>query len=169
VARIESEKRINSNKTNKESTIVGMTKDKIMDGDDKQSLTDRLLRIRLVKAFVIGVCLTFVSLVIIGFNLSTNSGIQINDNINRYFDTCVGEAFTSSTPRISVDERGFPLSYVQTSRVPICENGRAIKTVSSTHYEIGAFFANILFWSAVVLVLMRTYIRRKAIKVTRSA
>jgi len=136
----------------------------------KQSATDRIIKSRLVKSFVFGFVITATSLVIVGFNLSTNSGIKINDSINRYFDTCVGTAFVDSTPRIRTDERGFPLSYVQTNHVPFCENNRAeIKRVSSTHFEIGAFFANILFWACVVFVIFRTYKKRKNIKITKSA
>jgi len=140
------------------------------DLSEKNSMVDRIAKSRLVKSFIFGLVITTCSLIIVGFNLSTNSGIKVNDNINRYFDTCVGMAFVESTPRIHTDERGFPLSYVQTNHVPICENNRAeIKRVSSTHFEVGAFFANVLFWACVVFVIFRTYKRRKNIKITKSA
>lgn len=144
-----------------------------LDTDKKDKLHEKLIRSRLVKSVISGIILTFVSLIIIGFNLSTNSGIKINDDINRYFDTCVGEFFTSTTPLIDVDERGFPLSYVQTTNIPICNDrgqaGSEVQWTSYTSFEFGAFIANVLFWTCITFVLLRTYIKRKHIKVTRSA
>lgn len=137
--------------------------------DDNQKFSDKLIKSRVVKSVIAGFVITLVSLIIVGFNLSTNSGIKINDDVNRYFDTCVGEAFVSSTPQIRTDERGFPLAYVQTSHVPVCEQGVELKRNSSTYVEFGAFFANVLFWTCVTFLIMRSYIRRKHIKITRSA
>lgn len=133
------------------------------------SIASRLLNSRVIKSIIAGFVITFITLIVSGFNLSTNSGIPINDDINRYFDTCVGQAFISTTPRIRTDERGFPLSYVQTSHVPICDNNVEIKRSSSTYFEAGAFFANVLFWSCTTFLVLRSYVRRRHLKVTRSA
>jgi hypothetical protein len=117
---------------------------------------------RIVRSFANGVIVTVTSLIILGFNLSTAGDIQINDDVNRYFDTCVGEGFIDSTPLIRVDERGFPLAYVQTSHVPVCENtGVELKRNSSTAIDLGALGANILFWTCVTFVLLRRYGRMR--------
>lgn len=146
-----------------------MSKEDSAQSEEKQKMSDRMLKSRLVKSLISGVVITLVSLIIAGFNLSTNSGIKINDDVNRYFDTCVGEALTSSTPRIRTEERGFPLAYVQTSHVPICEQGVEIKRVSSRYVEFGAFVANVLFWTCVSFIVLRSYVRRKHIKINRAA
>jgi hypothetical protein len=118
---------------------------------------------RIVRSFAAGLLVTALSLIIIGFNLSTAGGIKINDDVNRYFDTCVGEGFIDSTPRIRTDERGFPLAYVQTSHVPVCENtGVELKRSSITTMDFGALGANILFWTCLTFVILRKYIRRNA-------
>jgi hypothetical protein len=117
---------------------------------------------RIVRSFVAGLLLTALSLIIIGFNLSTAGGIKINDDVNRYFDTCVGEGFVDNTPRIRTDERGFPLAYVQTSYVPVCENtGVELKRSNTTSVDFGALGANILFWTCLTFVILRKYTRRK--------
>jgi hypothetical protein len=118
---------------------------------------------RIVRSFAAGLLVTALSLIIIGFNLSTAGGIKINDDVNRYFDTCVGEGFIDSTPRIRTDERGFPLAYVQTSHVPVCENtGVELKRSSITTMDFGALGANILFWTCLTFVILRKYTRRNA-------
>lgn len=125
---------------------------------------------RIVRSFVAGVLLTLLSLVVLGFNLSTAGGIKINDDVNRYFDTCVGQGFIDSTPRINTDERGFPLAYVQTSHVPVCENtGVELKRSSTTSTDFGALGANILFWTCLTFVILRKYTLRKNIKINRAA
>ncbi|MBA2278897.1 hypothetical protein H0V99_00425 [Candidatus Saccharibacteria bacterium] len=117
---------------------------------------------RIVRSFVVGVALTLLSLVMIGFNLSTAGGIKINDDVNRYFDTCVGEGFVDNTPRIRTDERGFPLAYVQTSHVPVCENtGVELKRSSTRSVDLGALGANVLFWTCSAFIILRRYGKRK--------
>lgn len=139
----------------------------------KQSISDKLINSRLIKSLLSGVLITLLSYIILGFNLSTNSGIKINDDINRYFDTCVGQFFTDTTPRISVEERGFPLSFAQKTNVPICNDrnqaSAEVQWTSSSSFEAGAFMANVIFWSCATFVVLRSYIRRRHIKVTRSA
>jgi hypothetical protein len=116
---------------------------------------------RIVQSFAAGVVLTLLSFIILGFNLSTVGGIKINDDVNRYFDTCVGEGFVDSTPRIRTEERGFPLSYHQKSYVPVCENtGVELKRNANTSYDFGALGANILFWTCLTFVILRKYSRR---------
>lgn len=138
--------------------------------EQKPTVWQNALKSRIVRSFLSGVVITLLSWVIIGFNLSTAGGIKINDDVNRYFDTCIGQGFVDSTPRIRTDERGLPLSYVQTSHVPVCENtGVELKRSSSTSVDFGAFGANILFWTCLIFWLLRKYTLRKALKVRRHA
>lgn len=141
--------------------------------EDQQGLVKRVLGSRLFKSFLIGLAISLLSMVIVGFNLSTNSGIRINDSINRYFDTCVGEFFTSTTPRIKTDEKGFPLAYIQTSHIPVCNDrnqpSAEVQWSAETYFEVGAFASNVLFWTCVAFVIMRSYIRRRHIKINRLA
>jgi hypothetical protein len=131
--------------------------------NDIQKPKRRALDSRIVKSFLAGILLTLVSLAILGFNLSTGGTIKATDDINRYFDTCVGEGFASNTPRIQIDERGFPLSYYQTSRVPVCENtGVELKRNTSSSIVFGALGANVLFWTCLTFVILRKYGRRSA-------
>lgn len=125
---------------------------------------------RIVRAFASGVVLTLFSLVITGFNLSTGGTIKINDDINRYFDTCVLETFVDSTPRVRTEERGFPLAYYQRNHVPVCnEPGVESRRNSSTVIDWGSLGANVLFWTCLTFWLLRKYTIRKQLKVTRNA
>lgn len=125
---------------------------------------------RIVRSFVVGVGITLLSWIIVGFNLSTGGSIKINDDVNRYFDTCVLETFVDSTPRIRTDERGFPLAFVQTSHVPVCNNpGVESRRNTLTVVDWGSLGANVLFWTCLTFLLLRKYTLRKAIKVNRSA
>ncbi|MCA9348020.1 hypothetical protein KC867_01270 [Candidatus Saccharibacteria bacterium] len=136
---------------------------------DKQTLASRLLGSRIVKSMISGLVITLISWLMIGFNLSTSSAIRMNDNINRYFDTCIGNVITESSPKITTERRGFPLAYSLKDSVPICENLVEQKRVASTYFEAGAFFANGLFWTCISFMILRTYIRRKHIKIKRLA
>ncbi|MDQ3065212.1 MAG: hypothetical protein M3Q36_02990 [bacterium] len=119
---------------------------------------------KIVLSFVAGVVLTLVSLVILGFNLSTAGGIKINDDVNRYFDTCVGEGFVDSTPSIRTEERGFPLAFMQKSYVPVCENtGVELKKNDTTTVDWGALGANVLFWTCLTFVILRKFTRRASV------
>lgn len=125
---------------------------------------------RIVRSFVAGVALSLLSLVIVGFNLSTGGSIQINDDVNRYFDSCVLETFVDSTPRIRVSERGFPLAYHQRVEIPVCnERGIEARRNTATVIDWGALGANILFWTCAAFVILRKYTVRKALRVQRNA
>ena len=125
---------------------------------------------RIVRSFVVGLAITLLSWVIVGFNLSTGGSIQINNDINRYFDTCVLEVFVDSTPLIRTDERGFPLAYYQRNQIPICnEPGIASTHTTNTVIYWGSLGANILFWTCVVFWLSRKYTLRKTLKVKHNA
>lgn len=125
---------------------------------------------RIVRSFVVGVVLTLISLIILGFNLSTGGTIKINDDINRYFDTCVLQTFVDSTPQIRTEERGFPLAYYQRSHVPVCnEPGVESRRNTNTVIDWGSLGANILFWTCLSFWLLRKYTLRKALKVQRNA
>lgn len=135
----------------------------------KSTRLQQAMKSRIVRSFVLGLGLTLLSWVIIGFNLSTGGSIKINDDVNRYFDTCVLETFVDSTPRIRVDERGFPLSFVSTSHVPVCNDpGVESRRNTSTVIDWGSLGANILFWTCLTFVLSRKYTLRKALKITRN-
>ena len=116
---------------------------------------------RIVRSFMVGLLLTALSLVMLGFNLSTGGTLKINDDVNRYFDTCVGEGFVESTPRIISNERGFPLAYFTNTYVPICENLIELKKTSFTTIDYGALGADLLFWTCLTFVILRRYTRRK--------
>lgn len=125
---------------------------------------------RIVRAFASGAVLTLISLIIAGFNLSTGGTIKIDDDTNRYFDTCVLQTFVDSTPRIRTEERGFPLSFYQRNHVPVCnEPGVESRRNSSSFIDWGSFGANILFWTCLTYWLLRKYTIRKAIKIQRNA
>ncbi len=125
---------------------------------------------RIVRSFAAGIVLTLISLVILGFNLSTGGSIKINDDVNRYFDTCVLETFVDSTPRIRNDERGFPLAYYQQIHVPVCnEPGVESRRNTTTVVDWGSLGANILFWTCLTFVILRRYTLRKALKINRSS
>ena len=125
---------------------------------------------RIARSFVAGIVLTLASLIIVGFNLSTGGSISINDDVNRYFDSCVLETFVDSTPRIRSSERGFPLAYHQRSDIPVCnEPGREDRSTKLTVIDWGSLGANILFWTCLVFIILRRYTVRKALKVQRSA
>ncbi len=128
------------------------------------------MKSRIVRSFVVGVVLTLVSWVVLGFNLSTGGSIKINDDINRYFDSCVLETFVDGTPRIAIDERGFPLAYFQRSQIPVCnEPGIEARRVTSTVVDWGSLGANILFWTCLMFWLSRKYTLRKQLKINKNA
>lgn len=136
----------------------------------KPSRVQEAMKSRIVRSFIVGVALTLLSWVIVGFNLSTGGSIQINDNVNRYFDTCVLQTFTDSTPRIYIDERGFPLAYYQRNSVPICnEPGIETRRQVSTTVDWGALGANMLFWTCIMFWLSRKYTLRKQLKINKNA
>lgn len=138
--------------------------------EQKPSRLSEAMKSRIVRSFVVGVFLTLFSWVIIGFNLSTGGSIQINDNVNRYFDTCVLQTFTDSTPRIHIDERGFPLAYFQRNSVPICnEPGIETRRQVTTVIDWGAMGASVLFWTCLMFWLSRKYTLRKQLKINRTA
>ncbi|MDQ3123590.1 MAG: hypothetical protein M3Q14_02820 [bacterium] len=116
---------------------------------------------RIVQSFIAGVLLTLLSLVMLGFNLSTGGTLKINDDVNRYFDTCVGEGLIESTPRIQSDERGFPLAYYTNTHVPICENFVELKKTSFTTVDYGSLGANILFWTCLTFMILRKFAHRR--------
>lgn len=125
---------------------------------------------RIVRSFVVGVAVTLLSWVILGFNLSTGGSIKINDDINRYFDTCVQQTFVNSTPRVRTDERGFPLAFYQRNHIPVCNDpGIEARRVTTTVIDWGSLGANILFWTCLMFWLSRKYTLRKALKVQRHA
>ncbi len=121
---------------------------------------------RIVRSFAAGVALTLASLVIVGFNLSTGGDIKINDDVNRYFDSCVLETFVDSTPRIRTSERGFPLAYHQHIEIPVCnEPGVEARRNAATVIDWGSLGANILFWTCLVYVILRKFTLRKRLKI----
>lgn len=127
-----------------------------------------ILNNRFVRPFVAGIFLSLLSWVILGFNLSTATGIRITDDVNRYFDTCVLEGFVEATPRISTEERGFPLAWHQKDFVPVCDTPTVqLKTIESNVIDWGALGANILFWSAVAFLVQRKFILRKRLRISQ--
>lgn len=136
----------------------------------KTSRMQEAMKSRLVRSFVVGLAITLLSWVIVGFNLSTGGSIKINDDVNRYFDSCVLQTFVDSTPRITSDERGFPLAHYQRVHIPVCnEPGVEARSVSSTVIDWGSLGANILFWTCLMFWLSRKYTLRKALKITKHA
>jgi hypothetical protein len=98
-------------------------------------------------ALILGIIITLISSAVVDINLTSRGSLPVDDNVNRYFDTCVGEGFGSSTPLIFVQERGFPLSHYTSLKIPICDNLKELKRISVTQMDWGAFGANILFWT----------------------
>lgn len=143
------------------------------DEEARPGLVHRIISSQAVKSVFVGLIATVLTWSVVGLNLSTNSGIRINNSVNRYFDTCVGEFFTDTTPRIEVIERGLPLSYVQTVRVPVCNDrnqpNNEVQVSSERYFETGAFIANVLFWSYGAFFVARTYVKRRHIKIKESA
>lgn len=130
----------------------------------------KMMDSRIVRSFVVGLAVTLLSWVILGFNLSTGGSIKINDDINRYFDTCVQQTFVNSTPRVRTDERGFPLAFYQRNHIPVCNDpGIEARRVTTTVIDWGSLGANILFWTCLMFWLSRKYTLRKALKVQRHA
>lgn len=123
-----------------------------------------------MRSFVAGLVLTLASLIIVGLNLSTGASIKINDDVNRYFDSCVLETFVDSTPRIRTSERGFPLAYHQRIDIPVCnEPGREDRSTKLTIIDWGSLGANILFWTCLTFVVLRKYTLRRALKISKNA
>lgn len=146
-------------------------KETIPDQDTQPaSRLQNAMQSRLVRAFIAGVVLTLLSWVILGFNLSTGGSIKINDDVNRYFDSCVLETFVDGTPRIQTDERGFPLAFVQTTHIPVCNSpGIEARSTSATTIDWGSLGANILFWTCLTFWLLRKYTLRRALRITKNA
>ena len=109
----------------------------------------QLLGNRLTHTLIVGAALTVLSTAVVGVNLSRNDYLPSNDAVNQYFDTCVGSAFGSGTPQITVDARGFPLSHLTTANIPVCDNRVAIKLVGQTAFDAGNALGNLLFWSVL--------------------
>ena len=116
---------------------------------------NRLLNNRFMYAILAAVLLTLASSAIVGFNMSSRNVIPVNDTINRYFDTCVGEGFGTGTPVIQTSERGFPLSHYSSSKIPICDNLVELKREKVGTVDLGAMLANVLFWFVVSYAVMR--------------
>jgi hypothetical protein len=123
---------------------------------------NRLLNNRFAYAILAGVLLALISSAIVGINLSANNNIPVNDTINRYFDTCVGEGFGSATPLIQTQERGFPLAHYTSSKVPLCDNFVELKRDKIGTLDLGSLLANILIWTAISYAVMRRLSRRQA-------
>ena len=122
---------------------------------------NRLLNNRFTYAILAGVVLTIISTAVVGINLSSNNNIPVNDTINRYFDSCVGEGFGSATPLIQTQERGFPLAHYTSSKIPLCDNFIELKRVKISKVDLGALLANVLFWFVASYVVMRKLDRPK--------
>lgn len=162
-ATTEDEQKLEYNRTMKETTEE-------FEAEQKPTLMERMMKSRAVRSFIAGTVITLLSWVILGFNLSTGGSIKINDDVNRYFDTCVLETFVESTPRIRTDERGFPLAFYQRNHVPVCnEPGIEARRNTSTVIDWGSLGANVLFWTCLVFWITRKYTLRKQLKITRNA
>jgi hypothetical protein len=147
-----------------EHTIPTTTDTRV--GPERQEAPDkrpnRLLNNRFAYAILSGVLLALLSSAVVGINLSANNNIPVNDTINRYFDTCVGEGFGSATPLIQTQERGFPLAHYTSSKVPLCDNFVELKRDKIGTLDLGSLLANILIWTAISYAVMRRLSRRQA-------